>query len=138
MTLTCLCVIYMRSMRFAYTDKQITENDVRSTNSICTMAIFTCFVTLFYDVVILVAGDGVNVSAELVFWGTFFVSARSIILMVVLKMTMCKNTCKFRGVLKMCGLYSKESLTYELSEIEFTRSTSFSHDETSRASRPYI
>ena len=137
MTLTCLCIIYMRSMRFGYTDKQITENDVKSTNSICTMAILTCFITLFYDVVILIAGDGINVSADLVFWATFFVSVRSIILILILKMTRCRNKCKVRGVFKNCGLYTKENLTYELSEIEFTRSTSFSHDETSRASRPY-
>lgn len=123
-------------MRFAYTDKQITETDVQSTNSICTVAVFTCIITLFYDVVILAAGDGVNVSSDLVFWGTFFVSSRSIVMIIVLKMTTCAPSCKFKNVFRMCGIYAKDALSYELSEIEFTRSTSI--DETSRASRPYI
>lgn len=125
-------------MRFAYTDKQITENDIQSTNSICSMAIVTCFITLFYDVVILAAGDGVEVSAELVFWGTFLVSTRSLVLLLVLKMTMCSMSCNFKKIFRNCGVYSKDGLSYELSELEFTRTSSFSHDENSRACRPYV
>ena len=138
LTLTCLCVIYMRSMRFAYTDKQITENDIKATNSICTVAIFTCFISLFYDVVILAAGDGVEVSPELVYWASFVMSTRSIVLLVVLNMTMCTSTCKIRNIFRNCGVYSHDGISYELSEIEFTRTSSLSHDENGRGCRPYL
>ena len=125
-------------MRFAYTDKQITENDIKATNSICTVAIFTCFISLFYDVVILAAGDGVEVSPELVYWASFVMSTRSIVLLVVLNMTMCTSTCKIRNIFRNCGVYSHDGISYELSEIEFTRTSSLSHDENGRGCRPYL
>lgn len=126
-SLAGLCSIYIRGFGYnSFASKRASDLDVSYTNITSTICMFTCLLNLIYFVIVLSIGSSVIFNVNVVFWVTFIISLKTLILVFTMSIgpntCYCYCTCCHDCIKTIFSWNNADELSYELDDLELTQS----------------